>query len=119
MRLALDGQAFLPHAREPPSGRPPPYDRALRVDVPNPRIAPAVALHGFHGAHPGIELDVVTLPDADAARAGLPRPAPHPPAGPGAALPRMRSATRPPRSRGAAPPPGHDASRRAAGRLPG
>lgn len=71
VRLTVDGQAFLPHAREllraaeraAASVRP--GDRALRVDVLNRRSAPAEALHGFYRAHPGIDLDVVTLPDAN------------------------------------------------------
>ncbi|TWF74215.1 DNA-binding transcriptional LysR family regulator [Pseudonocardia hierapolitana] len=73
-RLTIDGQAFLPHAREllrvearaDASVRP--GRRALRVDVHSRRIAPAVLLQGFHRAHPDVELDVVTL-DADAAAA--------------------------------------------------
>lgn len=68
--LTIDGQAFLPHAREllrvadraDASVRP--GRRALRVDVHSRRIAPAVLLQDFHRAHPRIELDVVTL-DAD------------------------------------------------------
>ncbi|MEW2378712.1 LysR family transcriptional regulator [Micromonospora sp. NPDC047812] len=74
-RLTLDGQAFLPHSREllraaeraAASVRP--GERALRVDVLNRRIAPAVALRDFYRAHPAIELDVVTLSDVDAATA--------------------------------------------------
>ncbi|GIH15030.1 LysR family transcriptional regulator [Rugosimonospora africana] len=66
-RLTIDGQAFLPHAREllrvaeraDASIRP--GRRALRVDVVNRRTAPAVLLQDFHRAHPDIELDVVTL----------------------------------------------------------
>ncbi|WP_433128992.1 LysR family transcriptional regulator [Micromonospora sp. CA-240977] len=69
-QLTVDGQAFLPHAREllraearaDASVRP--GRRALRVDVLSRRIAPAVLLQDFHRAHPRIELDVVTL-DAD------------------------------------------------------
>ncbi|MBF9067007.1 LysR family transcriptional regulator [Streptacidiphilus fuscans] len=69
-RLTIDGQAFLPHAREllrvadraDASVRP--GRRALRVDVVNRRIATAGLLQDFHRAHPEIELDVVTL-DAD------------------------------------------------------
>lgn len=69
-RLTIDGQAFLPHAREllrvearaDASVRP--GRRALRVDVHSRRIAPAVLLQDFHRTHPRIELDVVTL-DAD------------------------------------------------------
>ncbi|MCG5471207.1 LysR family transcriptional regulator [Micromonospora sp. LAH09] len=68
--LTIDGQTFLPHAREllrvearaDASVRP--GRRALRVDVHSRRIAPAVLLQDFHRAHPRIELDVVTL-DAD------------------------------------------------------
>lgn len=69
-QLTVDGQAFLPHAREllraearaDASVRP--GRRALRVDVHSRRTAPAVLLQDFHRAHPRIELDVVTL-DAD------------------------------------------------------
>jgi DNA-binding transcriptional LysR family regulator len=70
-RLTVDGQAFLPHAREllrvaeraDASVRP--GRRALRVDVVSRRVAPAVLLQDFYRMHPGIELDVVTLLDAD------------------------------------------------------
>lgn len=70
VRLTVDGQAFLPYARDllhaaaraAASVRP--GERALRVDVLNRRIAPAVALQDFYRAHPGTELDVVTLVDA-------------------------------------------------------
>jgi len=66
-RLTIDGQAFLPHAREllrvadraDASVRP--GRRALRVDVLNRRIAPAVLLQDFYREHPGVELDVITL----------------------------------------------------------
>ena len=77
-RLTIDGQAFLPHAREllrveqraDASVRP--GRRALRVDVVNRRIAPAVLLQDFYRAHPEIELDVVTLSgDVDAAIAAV------------------------------------------------
>ncbi|PAZ09515.1 LysR family transcriptional regulator [Streptomyces sp. SA15] len=72
-RLTIDGQAFLPHAREllrseeraAASVRP--GRRALRVDVIGRRLAPAALLGDFHRTHPGTELDVVTLFDADAA----------------------------------------------------
>lgn len=71
VRLTIDGQAFLPHAREllrvaeraDASVRP--GRRALRVDVHSRRIASAVLLERFHRTHPEIELDVVTLLDAD------------------------------------------------------
>ncbi|MCX4673372.1 LysR family transcriptional regulator [Streptomyces sp. NBC_01381] len=74
-RLTLDGQAFLPHAREvlraveraAASVRP--GERALRVDVLHRRIAPALALRGFYQSHPGTDLDVVTLSDANATTA--------------------------------------------------
>ncbi|MGY5130485.1 LysR family transcriptional regulator [Streptomyces nigrescens] len=77
-RLTIDGQAFLPHAREllrveeraVASVRP--KSRALRVDVIGRRLAPAVLLRDFHRAHPGTALDVVTtLFDADAALAAV------------------------------------------------
>lgn len=69
-QLTIDGQAFLPHAREllrvearaDASVRP--GRRALRVDVHSRRTAPAVLLQDFHRTYPRIELDVVTL-DAD------------------------------------------------------
>jgi DNA-binding transcriptional LysR family regulator len=77
-QLTIDGQAFLPHAREllrvteraDASVRP--GRRALRVDVVNRRVATAVLLQDFHRTHPGIELDVVTLDaDVDAAMAAV------------------------------------------------
>lgn len=76
--LTIDGQAFLPHAREllrvaaraDASVRP--GRRVLRIDVVNRRVASAVLLQDFYRAHPGIELDVVTLDaDADAAIAAV------------------------------------------------
>ncbi|MCA1219660.1 LysR family transcriptional regulator [Streptomyces sp. 8L] len=71
--LTVDGQAFLPHARDllrareralasVRSGR-----RVLRVDVVGRRFAPAAALGDFRRAHPEVELDAVTLLDIDAA----------------------------------------------------
>ena len=78
VQLSIDGQAFLPHAREllrvadraDASVRP--GRRALRVDVVNRRIAPAVLLQDFYRVHPEIALDVVTLPgDVDAAIGAL------------------------------------------------
>jgi DNA-binding transcriptional LysR family regulator len=77
-QLTIDGQAFLPHAREllrvearaDASVRP--GRRALRVDVHSRRIAPAVLLQDFYRMHPEIELDVVTLvADVDAAIAAV------------------------------------------------
>jgi DNA-binding transcriptional LysR family regulator len=73
-QLTIDGQAFLPHAREllrvaeraDASVRP--GRRALRIDVVNRRIVTAGLLQDFYRIHPEIELDVVTL-DADVDRA--------------------------------------------------
>lgn len=75
--LTIDGQAFLPHAREllrvaeraAASVRP--GSRALRVDVIASRIAPSGLLRDFHRAHPDVELDVVHLHTADDAVAAL------------------------------------------------
>lgn len=75
--LTVDGRTFLPHARElllaadraAASVRP--GRRALRVDVIGARLAPAALLRGFHEAHPGIALDVVTLFDVDSALTAL------------------------------------------------
>jgi DNA-binding transcriptional LysR family regulator len=66
-RLTLDGQAFLPHAREllrveqraADSVRP--GRRALRVDVVSYRTAPSAVLRDFHRVHPDVELDLVTI----------------------------------------------------------
>ncbi|WP_371530564.1 LysR family transcriptional regulator [Streptomyces sp. NBC_01283] len=77
VRLTVDGQAFLPHARdllraeERAAASVRPGRRALRVDVIGRRLAPAGLLSGFRRAHPGTELDVVTLFDADAALAAV------------------------------------------------
>ncbi|KOG51249.1 LysR family transcriptional regulator [Streptomyces griseoflavus] len=76
-RLTIDGQAFLPHAREllraeeraAASVRP--GSRALRVDVIGRRLAPADLVRDFHRAYPDTALDVVTLFDADAALAAV------------------------------------------------
>ncbi|GAA4467395.1 LysR family transcriptional regulator [Phytohabitans houttuyneae] len=77
-RLTVDGQAFLPHAREllrvaeraDASVRP--GRRALRVDVMSRRVAPAVVLQDFYRAYPEIALDVVTLSaDVDGAVAAV------------------------------------------------
>ncbi|WP_328535521.1 LysR family transcriptional regulator [Streptomyces sp. NBC_00344] len=76
--LTIDGQAFLPHAREllrvaeraDASVRP--GRRALRVDVVNRRIVTAGLLQDFYRIHPGTELDVVTLDtDVDGAIAAV------------------------------------------------
>ncbi|MGF1426907.1 LysR family transcriptional regulator [Kitasatospora sp. LaBMicrA B282] len=75
--LTIDGQAFLPHARdllraeERALASVRPGRRALRVDVIGRRLAPAGLLRDFHRAHPAVELDVVTLFDADAAAGAL------------------------------------------------
>lgn len=69
-RLTIDGRAFLPHARdllraaERAAESVRPGRRALRVDVIGRRLAPAVLLRDFHRAHPGVDVDVVTLYDA-------------------------------------------------------
>jgi DNA-binding transcriptional LysR family regulator len=71
VRLSVDGQAFLPHAREllraqdRAAASVLPARRALRVDVLNRRIAAAGLVHGFHQQHPEIALDVLTLPVLD------------------------------------------------------
>ncbi|MBV6699072.1 LysR family transcriptional regulator [Kitasatospora aureofaciens] len=75
--LTIDGQAFLPHAREllraeeraAASVRP--GSRALRVDVIGRRTVSAALLRDFYRTHPEIELDVVTLVDIDGAVAAI------------------------------------------------
>jgi DNA-binding transcriptional LysR family regulator len=75
VRLTVDGQALLPHAREllraaeRVTAAVTPGRRALRIDVVSRRIAPASILHAFYQQHPDIELDVVALLNADAASA--------------------------------------------------
>ncbi|MFD3873190.1 LysR family transcriptional regulator [Streptomyces sp. NPDC058623] len=75
--LTIDGQAFLPHAREllrvadravasVRTGR-----RPLRVDVIASRVAASGLMREFHRAHPGIDLDVVMLFDIETAVAAL------------------------------------------------
>ncbi|MFI5963291.1 LysR family transcriptional regulator [Streptomyces asoensis] len=75
--LTIDGQAFLPHAREllrvaeraaasVQTGR-----RPLRVDVITSRSAQSALMRAFHRAHPDIELDVVMLFDIDTAVAAV------------------------------------------------
>ncbi|WP_163553317.1 LysR family transcriptional regulator [Candidatus Frankia alpina] len=69
-QLTIDGQAFLPHAREllqaeqraADSVRP--GRRALRVDVINRRTAPAALLRDFHRGYPDLQLDVLVLDDS-------------------------------------------------------
>ncbi|MER6685226.1 LysR family transcriptional regulator [Streptomyces olivaceoviridis] len=75
--LTIDGQAFLPHAREllrvaeravasVGTGR-----RPLRVDVIASRGAATGLMRGFHRAHPDIDLDVVMLFDIETAVTAL------------------------------------------------
>lgn len=77
VRLTIDGQAFLPHARalldtaERAMASVRPGSRALRVDVIGRRLGPAALLRGFHRARPEVELDVVTLFDAKEALAAI------------------------------------------------
>jgi DNA-binding transcriptional LysR family regulator len=67
VELTLDGQAFLPHARNiianvdraiTAIG---PDSRALRIDVLGFRSAQATVLHDYWRTHPETDLDVVTL----------------------------------------------------------
>ncbi|MCT2582890.1 LysR family transcriptional regulator [Actinophytocola gossypii] len=70
--LTVDGQAFLPPAREllhaaaRATAAVTPGRRPLRVDVVSRRVAPGSVLQEFHHQHPGIDLDVVTLVNANA-----------------------------------------------------
>ncbi|MGW1558891.1 LysR family transcriptional regulator [Streptomyces sp. NPDC002144] len=76
-QLTVDGQVFLPHAREllraeeQAASSVRPGRRALRVDVIGRRLAPADLVRDFHRAHPETALDVVTLFDAEAAVAAV------------------------------------------------
>jgi DNA-binding transcriptional LysR family regulator len=71
--LTVDGQVFLPRARdlleaaEHAAASVRPGHRPLRVDVVSRRLGPADLLRGFHRAEPATELAVVTLYDATAA----------------------------------------------------
>ncbi|MEU0117400.1 LysR family transcriptional regulator [Streptomyces bobili] len=75
--LTIDGQAFLPHAREllrvaeraVASVRT--GSRPLRVDVLASRSAASGLMRGFHRTYPGIELDVVWLFDVERAVAAI------------------------------------------------
>ncbi|MFE1417108.1 LysR family transcriptional regulator [Streptomyces sp. NPDC058746] len=75
--LTIDGQAFLPHAREllrvaeRAVASVHPGRRPLRVDVIASRVAPSGLMRGFHRAHPEIDLDVVMLFDIETAVAAL------------------------------------------------
>ncbi|WP_214416624.1 LysR family transcriptional regulator [Sphaerisporangium fuscum] len=75
--LTIDGQAFLPHAREllrvaeravasVRTGH-----RPLRVDMIASRTAASGLMRAFHRAHPEIELDVVMLFDVETALAAI------------------------------------------------
>ncbi|MFE1291492.1 LysR family transcriptional regulator [Streptomyces sp. NPDC058751] len=75
--LTIDGQAFLPHAREllrvseravasVRTGR-----RPLRVDIIASRGAASGLMRGFHRTHPEVDLDVVMLLDIETAVAAV------------------------------------------------
>jgi DNA-binding transcriptional LysR family regulator len=66
---AVAGTGQFSEARAAASVRP--GRRALRVDVIGRRLAPAALLGGFHRAHPGTGLEVMTLFDASAALAAV------------------------------------------------
>jgi DNA-binding transcriptional LysR family regulator len=76
-QLTIDGQAFLPHARallkaeERAAASVRPGSRVLRVDVVQRRVATGGLLRDFHRAHPGIDLDVVTVFGSDDAIAAV------------------------------------------------
>ncbi|MBJ7906716.1 LysR family transcriptional regulator [Streptomyces sp. NPDC091385] len=71
--LTIDGQAFLPHAREllrvaeRATASVHRGSRPLRVDVLASRSAQSGLMRGFHRAHPEIDLDVLTLFDIETA----------------------------------------------------
>ncbi|MFF4827296.1 LysR family transcriptional regulator [Streptomyces sp. NPDC001312] len=75
--LTIDGQAFLPHAREllrvaeRAVGSVRPGRRPLRVDVIASRGAASGLMRGFHRAHPETELDVMWLFDIERAIAAI------------------------------------------------
>ncbi|MFD8526419.1 LysR family transcriptional regulator [Streptosporangium canum] len=77
VRLTIDGQAFLPHAREllrvaeRAVASVLPGSRPLRVDVIASRSAASGLMRGFHQAYPEIELDVVMLFDVETAVAAI------------------------------------------------
>ncbi|MBB3661839.1 DNA-binding transcriptional LysR family regulator [Prauserella sediminis] len=74
-RPTLDGQVFLPHAKNVLNALDQaelavrPGSRPLRVDVLNRRIAPAQAVYRFYLSHPEMNLDAVTLSDENAVQA--------------------------------------------------
>ncbi|MET8813861.1 LysR family transcriptional regulator [Streptomyces sp. NPDC004549] len=71
--LTIDGQAFLPHAREllrvaeRAAASVHRGSRPLRVDVLASRSAQSGLMRGFHRAHPETDLDVLTLFDIETA----------------------------------------------------
>ncbi|MGW4318022.1 LysR family transcriptional regulator [Streptomyces sp. NPDC004684] len=75
--LTIDGQAFLPHAREllrvaeRAAGSVRTGRRALRVDIIASRGAASGLMREFHRAHPEIDLDVLMLFDIDSAVAAI------------------------------------------------
>ncbi|WP_330331674.1 LysR family transcriptional regulator [Streptomyces sp. NBC_00536] len=75
--LTIDGQAFLPHAREllrvaeRAVASVHPGSRPLRVDVLASRGAQAGLMRAFHRAHPEIDLDVVMLFEIETAIANI------------------------------------------------
>ncbi|MFI0779403.1 LysR family transcriptional regulator [Streptomyces sp. NPDC021212] len=75
--LTIDGQAFLPHAREllraaeSAAASVRPGRRPLRVDVIASRGAASGLMRGFHHAYPEISLDVVMLLDIETAVAAI------------------------------------------------
>lgn len=75
--LTIDGQAFLPHAREllrvaeRAAASVHTSRRPLRVDMISSRGAASGLMRGFHRAHPDIDLDVVMVFDIAAATAAI------------------------------------------------
>ncbi|AWS41638.1 LysR family transcriptional regulator [Streptosporangium sp. 'caverna'] len=75
--LTIDGQAFLPHAREllrvaeRAVASVLPGSRPLRVDVIASRSGASGLMRGFHRVYPEIELDVVMLFDIETAVAAI------------------------------------------------
>lgn len=75
--LTIDGQTFLPHAREllraeeRATASVDPGRRALRVDVVGRQLSLTGLMRAFHHAYPETALDVVTVSDSDAAIAAV------------------------------------------------